>query len=230
MLTDMSIVADNDISADGTEANARWKSTAFSPGRFVPPGAAKGVGTVRPASSLTARAPVRGDQTFAIVRYLHGPAPERRARRLVTDVLADLGIVEEIDDVQLAVSEMVTNARRHAPPPSELRIFICAEIVKVAVTDGGTDLDALTDRLGEAAAGVPVPALEESGRGLQVIAALFPNRCGVEPALAWPGRRGAKQVWVSVPRPAMPAPPPERSAGLIATSGPGAGDATRAPR
>jgi hypothetical protein len=206
MLTDMSIVADNDISADGTEANTRWKSTAVSPGRFVPPGAAKGVRTVRPASSLTARAPVHGDQTFAIVRYLHGPAPERRARRLVTDVLADLGMAEEIDDVQLAVCEMVTNARKHAPPPYELRIFICAEIVKVAVTDGGTDLDALADRLAQTAAGVP--SLEESGRGLQVITALFPNYCGVEPALAWPGRRGAKQVWVSVPRPAMPAPRP----------------------
>ena len=158
---------------------------------------------MRSASSLPARAPERGDQGFAIIRFLHGPEPERRARRLVTEVLTDLGIVEEVDDVQLAVCEMVTNARRHAPQPYELRIFICAEVVKVAVTDGGADLDALAARLAETAAGVP--SLEESGRGLQVITALFPDRCGVEPALAWPSRRGVKQVWISVPRPRMPA-------------------------
>jgi hypothetical protein len=206
MLIDMSIVADNDISADGTEANARWKSTAFSPGRFVLPGAAKGAGTVGSTSSLTARAPVHGDQVFAIVRYLHGPAPERRARRLVTEVLADLGMLKKIDEAELAVCEMVSNARRHAPPPHELRIFIYAKIVKVAVTDAGTDLDALADRLAQAPAGVPT--LEESGRGLQVITALFPDCCGVEPALAWPGRPAAKQVWISMRRPAMPAPRP----------------------
>jgi anti-sigma regulatory factor (Ser/Thr protein kinase) len=96
---------------------------------------------VRSASSLPDRAPERGDQDFAIIRFLHGPEPERRARRLVTKVLTDLGIVEEVDDVQLAVCEMVTNARRHAPQPYELRIFICAEVVKVAVTDSGADLE-----------------------------------------------------------------------------------------
>ncbi|MGH3253758.1 MAG: ATP-binding protein [Trebonia sp.] len=146
---------------------------------------------------------MRGDQPFAIMRYLHGPEPERRARRLATEVLADLGIAEEItDDVQLAVCELVTNARRHAPPPYELRIFICANVVKVAVADGGADLEALAGRLAQTAAGVP--SLEESGRGLQMITALFPARCGVEPAPAWPGRRAVKQVWISVPHPAMP--------------------------
>lgn len=112
----------------------------------------------------------------------------------------------KVDEAELAVCEMVSNARRHAPPPHELRIFIYAKIVKVAVTDGGTDLAALADCLARAPAGVL--SLEESGRGLQVITALFPDCCGVEPALAWPGRRAAKQVWISMPRPAMPAPRP----------------------
>jgi anti-sigma regulatory factor (Ser/Thr protein kinase) len=161
---------------------------------------------MRSASSLAARAPERGDQSLAIIRFLHGPEPEHRARRLVTEVLADLGMAEEVGDVQLAVCEMVTNACKHAPQPYELRFFIYATVVKVAVTDGGTDLRALADRLAETTAGVP--SLEESGRGLQVITALFPDRCGVEPTRAWPSRRDVKQVWISVPRPRMPAPRP----------------------
>jgi anti-sigma regulatory factor (Ser/Thr protein kinase) len=138
------------------------------------------------------------------MRCLHGPQPEYRARQVVSGVLTHLGMDKELGDVEQAIQELVTNARKHAPRPYELRIYISYPaashpVVTVAVVDGGTDHAAVTRRLAEAAAGVP--SLEESGRGLQMVTALFPGSCGAGPALTCPGRVAAKQVWISTPLP-----------------------------
>ena len=58
----------------------------------------------------------------AIVRCLHRSQPDHRARRLVTEVLAKAGVVTELRDVEVAVNELVANARQHAPGPYDLRI------------------------------------------------------------------------------------------------------------
>ena len=82
--------------------------------RGTPRGAAARTGgrclpmTTRLMPPEAARAP--GTAGYAIVRCLSGPRPERRARHLVTHVLAAAGVEAELADVELAVSELVTNA------------------------------------------------------------------------------------------------------------------------
>lgn len=141
---------------------------------------------------------------FVIIRYLTGQRPERRARRVTADVLSSLGVSTGLWEMEEALAELVTNARRHAPGPYQLRIYLDGSVAKVAVVDGGTDYSEVASRLAQAAEGVP--SLEESGRGLQMIAALFPGSCGVEPALAGPGHACGKQVWITTPLPPLTAP------------------------
>lgn len=150
--------------------------------------------------TLNAPAAVHSVQGFVIVRCLHGIKPEHRARRLASRVLTHLGAQDRRDDVELAVCELVTNAWKHAPPPYELRIFIDAASVTFAVTDGGTDHAGLADRWAELAEADPL-SLQESCRGLLVIAALFPAAYGVGPAHSWPGGEAGKQVWIRMHRP-----------------------------
>lgn len=159
-------------------------------------------------STLSSRNAPEGDHGRAIIRSLYGPEPEHRARRLARETLASLGVTQGLGDVELAVCELVTNATKHAPPPYELRIFIAATSVKLAVADGGADYKAMAARLAHTRA-VGEPSLEESGNGLVLITGLFPHACGVEPASPWARRPIAKQVWISTPRPAQPAPPPK---------------------
>jgi hypothetical protein len=136
-----------------------------------------------------------------IIRCLHGAHPEHRARRLVADILRQVGAVSDLPEVELAVSELVTNARQHAPRPYELRIFVTCTLVKIAVMDGGADHDALARRLVQAAAGVPADG--ESGRGLQIVTGLFPGSWGAEPVITCTGLSPAKQAWIAVPRSAV---------------------------
>jgi anti-sigma regulatory factor (Ser/Thr protein kinase) len=134
---------------------------------------------------------------------LDGARPERLARRVVTDVLAALSISPgRRDDAELAIQELVVNARLYAPGPYELCVRPCEKAVTLAVTDGGGDHAAIEGRLCGDPAGA-VPASAERGRGLQIVAALFPGACGAgpaeRPAPGRPARAAAKQVWISVP-------------------------------
>lgn len=134
----------------------------------------------------------------AILRCLYGPHPEHRARRLITGELAMLGCKDALPDVELAVNELVANARQHAPAPYELRIIVTSAAVKIAVMDGGADHADLARRL--ARSDIGRPANGSSGRGLQIVAGLFPGACGAEPAYTCAGLRPAKQVWITTPR------------------------------
>jgi hypothetical protein len=145
---------------------------------------------------------------------LDGDRPEYLARRAVTAVLARLAVSpERRDEAELAVSELVANAGRHAPGPRELRVRVCAEAVTFAVADGGDDHAVIARVLASPGAGVEW--FEEHGRGLQIVAALFPGACGARacggrPAGTGRGSRGrrraavngdgepAKEVWISV--------------------------------
>ncbi len=150
--------------------------------------------------------PRQGRRT--IIRCLHGRRPEHRARRVVSYVLTRAGVTAGLDEVEVAVSELVTNARRHAPAPYELRIVIRRAEVKVAVMDGGGDHGALARRMVRAATAGPFDG--ESGRGLQIVTGLFPGCWGVEPSATCIGLTPAKQVWIVVPRPAVPGSGPVR--------------------
>jgi Histidine kinase-like ATPase domain len=150
--------------------------------------------TTRLALPQSVRA--RGDGGYAVVRCLSGPRPEHRARRLVTDVLAAAGVEAGLGDVELAVNELVTNARQHAPGPYELRIIFGPTSVMVAVVDGGADHAELARRFLNAAAGGVADG--ESGRGLQIVAGLFPGSCGTGPTSTCTGLTPAKQVWITI--------------------------------
>lgn len=66
-----------------------------------------------------------------------GPA---QARAAVTQDAAVLGLDDLSDDVALIVSEMVTNAVRHAEPPVRLEVEVTDTEVVVAVCDGTPSL------------------------------------------------------------------------------------------
>jgi anti-sigma regulatory factor (Ser/Thr protein kinase) len=147
--------------------------------------------------------PAAGEGAGTITRVsLDGQRPEHRARRSATAVLARLGVSpERRGDVELAVTELVANAGLHAPGPRELRVRISPEAVTLAVADGGGDYDLIARILADPSA--EVPWFEEHGRGLRIVAALFPGACGVTPAAAVRGGGGsgglAKEVWISLP-------------------------------
>lgn len=67
---------------------------------------------------------------------VHGPS---LARAAVTACAQELGLRAARDDVVLLVSEMVTNAVRHAAPPVRLEIQAGEQDVVVAVCDGSPE-------------------------------------------------------------------------------------------
>ncbi|MEP6463474.1 MAG: ATP-binding protein [Frankiaceae bacterium] len=114
------------------------------------------------------------------------------ARRFVQDCLADWRVRPDLSsDAELVVSELVTNALRHGPPPVYLDISFDGDRVRISVADSS---------LAE-----PHPLIAgtwaESGRGLALLEAM---------AAAWgievqpPG----KWVWCELHRPDGISKPP----------------------
>jgi two-component sensor histidine kinase len=84
----------------------------------------------------------------------------RAARRLAAEVLAESRYPGDVETVLLLVSELATNAVRHAATPFELRLSVEATEVVVTVVDHDrTHLPRLRN---------PGPD-ETSGRGLQIV-------------------------------------------------------------
>jgi CheY-like chemotaxis protein len=112
------------------------------------------------------------------------PTSPSRARRFVAEVLRRWRCEELLQTVQLAVSELVTNAVLHAGSSVDVSVSLREEDIRVDVRDRG--------------AGTPKvePPTEDhhSGRGLRIVGAL---------ATAWGVREGPgwKSVWFEVPRP-----------------------------
>ncbi len=111
---------------------------------------------------------------------LNSPAQARAAVAAYTE---RLGLQEIHDDLALIVSEMVTNAVRHAGPPVALEIQSDHDAVLVAVKDGSPD---------RPRPGAPGPDAE-GGRGLLLVDLLSVEH-GVRPDP--PG----KTVWAAVKR------------------------------
>jgi two-component sensor histidine kinase len=104
----------------------------------------------------------------------------RAARRLVADVLAEAHYPGDADTVLLLVSEVVTNAVRHAATPFELTINVSGPEVMVAVIDH--------DRIHRPQVRNPRPQ-DTSGRGLRIVDELA-SSWGTELVDA-----DAKRVW-----------------------------------
>ncbi|WP_405492641.1 ATP-binding protein [Streptomyces sp. NBC_00096] len=127
------------------------------------------------------------DEMFWIVpRSLRAPG---RARALVRKQLTEWGVdPEPAETAELLLSELVTNAVRHARAPQGrdigVRIARYDGVLRVEVADAGDPVE-LTPRA--------ATAWDESGRGLTIVAAL---------AVRWgqcPRRHGiGKAVWAEV--------------------------------
>jgi anti-sigma regulatory factor (Ser/Thr protein kinase) len=90
------------------------------------------------------------------------------------------------EDLAMVVSELVTNAIRHADPDCDtltLRACYLPDHVKIEVTDQGTGIDGPDQASSE--------ALETSGLGLRVVEQL---------SRAWGVDRSHGRVWAEVPK------------------------------
>jgi anti-sigma regulatory factor (Ser/Thr protein kinase) len=163
--------------------------------------------TAAPATASRHRPQAQALQApeLTLTQLLDGEQPEHQARDLTGRVLAILGIDPDTTyQAQLAVQELATNARRHAPAPRELHVTIRASDVRIAVTDADPRHETVTRLLAAVASSQPeqdASLLSESGRGLQIIATLFPGACGAGPAYLPASSPEAKQVWISIPLP-----------------------------
>lgn len=107
-----------------------------------------------------------------------------RARDFVRGHLADRGLSYLSDDIQLVVSELVTNALLHARTPLTVALRACGDTVLVEVKDG------CPSGPSQAAA----PHLETRGRGIAIVDQLSRD-WGVTAA-----PQGGKSVWASFDR------------------------------
>ncbi|MEU1072080.1 MULTISPECIES: SpoIIE family protein phosphatase [unclassified Streptomyces] len=107
-----------------------------------------------------------------------------RSRRLVVGRLRDWGLEDLVETVELLVSEVVTNAVRHAHSHQVRLRMVRAETLRCEVVDDDHTLPML----------LHAGALDESGRGLRVVSRL---------AREWGTSRtgGGKTVWFEVPLP-----------------------------
>jgi anti-sigma regulatory factor (Ser/Thr protein kinase) len=104
-----------------------------------------------------------------------------RARHFVCTLLIEHRLLYLVDDVRLVVSELATNAIRHAQTPFTVTLEQVDQSVLLAVTDGSPDPPVR----------VATGRLDTSGRGLSIVD-LVSGDWGVI-------RRpcGAKSVWAS---------------------------------
>ena len=94
----------------------------------------------------------------------------RLARRRV-ERFADAERIERVDALSVIVSELVTNAVMHGNEPIVLHLARRGHVVRVEVTDCGTDANRVRFRA--------VDPARPGGRGLRIVAA-FADEWGVE--------------------------------------------------
>ena len=78
-------------------------------------------------------------------RLPHDPASAATARTDVTEELSSVLDPSRVHDSQLMVTELVSNAVRHAPPGPDGNVVLEIErepaVVRIVVRDGGTHID-----------------------------------------------------------------------------------------
>jgi PAS domain S-box-containing protein len=106
------------------------------------------------------------------------PSSVPDARRAIRSWLSEAGFHELVDEAELAVSEVVTNALVHTGTPVELSASIESGLVRVEVADGSSQAPCSND----------FDTVSGTGRGLKVLEQTV-ARWGVEP------RGTGKVVW-----------------------------------
>ena len=118
-----------------------------------------------------------------------------RARHFVCSLLIDHRLLYLVEDVRLVVSELATNAIRHAKTPITVTLEQVDRAVLLTVTDGSFAAPVRQE----------THLLDTGGRGLSIVA-LVSHEWGV---IQGPGE--AKSVWASFALPADTRPRPGRS-------------------
>jgi serine/threonine-protein kinase RsbW len=125
--------------------------------------------------------------TEIVTRWPNSPRTAGRARHQLRIALKGWGLDEVADAAELVVSELVTNAARHARLPRgrlvETRYKRCERGVRVEVHDANEGRPRLQN----------ASVRDESGRGLALVDAVTGGRWGVRARLG-PG----KAVWAYV--------------------------------
>ncbi|MEV3988143.1 SpoIIE family protein phosphatase [Streptomyces sp. NPDC049837] len=148
---------------------------------------ALGAGGGRKDDVALLMARLNGIDAGDVARWELAPEPGEvgRARRLVGERLAGWGLDEQADTARLLVSELVTNAVRHAEGARRIEVrLVRTDVLLCEVTDDGHTLPTL---LGTRPA-------DENGRGLRVVSAL---------AGQWGASRAGDgtSVWFELPLP-----------------------------
>lgn len=114
------------------------------------------------------------------IRLEPTPASVATAREWSVEHARSAGFDAVVDTVELLVSELVTNAVRHAGTGYELMVCPRDDGMRVEVWDDDDTIPAPIENL---------DPLSTSGRGLALVEALA-DECGAEPT-----DRGGKKVW-----------------------------------
>lgn len=120
-------------------------------------------------------------QTSRALSADHRAPAEARAH--VRDTLTAWGLAAAIDDAQILVSELVTNAVRHGSGPVELTLGRADGFIVLAVTDAAADLPPNPRDAADS---------DPGGRGMFLINAMS-ARWG------WRQEPASKTVWVELP-------------------------------
>lgn len=114
--------------------------------------------------------------------FLYTPRSVIQARRFVSGALEDVPD-STIESAILIVSELATNAIRHAGTGFSVDVEVLDQQIRVSVTDSGGGRPQIKSP----------PAAEPSGRGLRIVE-LLSDHWGIDASTAKPG----KSVWFTI--------------------------------
>lgn len=139
-----------------------------------------------------------------VVRELPPRSAARRARALVREILAEVGVLpDDIDEAEILVGEVAANADRHAHGPYELRVsYVGGHPIWCEIVDADPDsakITAVFDALRLKNATAEDAPLEESGHGLFIVHELSAGRCQAYPTQSVTAGGRAKAVGFVLP-------------------------------
>ena len=118
----------------------------------------------------------QSDWPAIVKKWTHNPANVSRARHELREELREWGLSALADTAEVVLSELLTNAVRHARTPVgrhiETRYQMTTDGLRIEVHDANLTFPTMPPK---------APSEdEESGRGLGLVAALTGGRCGVD--------------------------------------------------
>ena len=159
----------------------------------------------RPDARKSGKTPAVGCHVRVSAWCLPTATAARRARNLLRSQLSEhIAHPAVLDDLDLIVCELATNAYRHTDGPCEMRLVRHGGApVACEIADAGDGLEQVAQHLHhharQANEASNVDQVADAGRGLMIVALLTGGRCGVRATrLCGTGQLG-KSVWFAIP-------------------------------